>query len=155
MRLYLIISLKNDYVDSGEYNFAITSGTVPYIYNTTLSSDTVEFSTDKVDDANAILFSTYAPKIDTTFIASENNNKNITGYKGMDKQEGDKVYIRFKAITTSTWDPGLYIGLHTSAVGETITDEYKNLVPNYYMRVGNEDLGYIVVPKKPTFLHIL
>ena len=98
---------------------------------------------------NAATILVLAPEIHTTFLPEENDGREMLGYKGKFGYSDDPTS---STMIIKTENPGFTnIGLHTSAMGEIVKSEYKNLLPDKWLKVGTEELGYLIVPIKPVF----
>ena len=142
---------KEDYNEGEVYNYAITMEPLTYVISEAWTElpKYLQFQTNWVDSANLSTIMIFAPEIDTSFPPEENAGREMLGYKGVlgysDDPTSSTMIIKTENLGFTN------IGLHTSAMGEIVKSEYKNLLPDKWLKVGDEDIGYLIVPRKPVF----
>ncbi len=144
---------KEDYNEGEIYNYAITMEPLTYMISDAWTElpKYLNFQTNWVDSVNYATIFVYAREIHTYFLPEENDGReDILGYKGVSGYSPEDVAAN--TMTIRIENPGFTnIGRHSSAIGETVKSEYKNLLPDEWLKVGDDDLGYLIVPLKPVF----
>lgn len=144
---------KEDYNEWEIYNYAITMEFDVRTFSTAWSEipKLNWFLTNYVDVVNAATIDKYAPEIDTYFLPEENDGREDMLGRDMMRPYSNDPASAAMTITTENLILGVNIGRHSSSIGETVESEYKNLLPNEWLKVGDDDLGYLIVPLKPVF----
>lgn len=143
---------KEDYIEGEIYNYAITMEPLTYMISDAWTElpKYLTFSTNWVDSINAGTIIAFAREIHTYFLPEENDGREMLGYKGTLGYSPEDIAA--STMTIRTENLGFTnIGRHSSAIGEIVQSEYKNLLPDEWLKVGDDDLGYLIVPLKPVF----
>lgn len=143
---------KEDYSEGEIYNYAITMKPLTYVISDAWTElpTYLEFQTNWVDSVNVGTIVAFAREIHTYFLPEENDGREITGYKGVLGYASNDTPASTMLIRIE--NPGFTnMGRHSSGIGETVMSEYKNLLPDEWLKVGTEELGYLIVPMKPVF----
>lgn len=145
--------LKEDYNEGEIYNYAITMqfGTSFVSFGSGWVPSIASFYTNSVDVINMEIIDKYAPEIDTYFLPDENDGReDMIGHHQMRDWSDDPASTRM-SVTTENLILGVNIGRNSSSIGEIINSEYKNLLPDEWLKVGDDDLGYLIIPLKQVF----